>query len=113
MLGTLSSDLPSQPRHGEATAVVEGRVMGIVLHLRLPGAGYDERGQVAIVWLLHGIALNVKAELLTCLWLLQSPLLLPHRRHLRVVDMAAVAQLVGRIRAVSTHILGIRITPCL
>ena len=92
--------LALQPQRRSAPAEVEGRVGRIVLHVRLPGAGDDPRVRVHIVLLRCHIPLNVKNELLARLQVLGPPLLLEHRCELGVVDMAAVARLVGRLHAV-------------
>src|SRR6266566_2978716 len=44
--------LPIQPQGSGTTAVVEGLVGGIVLHIRLPGAGHHGGVRVHIVLLL-------------------------------------------------------------
>jgi hypothetical protein len=80
--------------------VVEGHVRGKVLHVRLPGTGEHVGVGVHIVLLLRRIALDVENELLARLQGLRAPLLLQHRRDLGVIDVAAVARLVGRIQAV-------------
>src|SRR5262245_36071976 len=54
-LNAPAADLAVQPRNGDPTAVVKGQVLGIVLQIRLPGAGDDLRGQVDIVLLSCGI----------------------------------------------------------
>ena len=75
-------------------------VGGIVLDIRLPGAGDAYGVEVHIVLLLRNIPLNVKDELFARLAVLRAPLFLEHGRDLGVVDVTAVAQLVGRIQAI-------------
>src|SRR5262245_20599344 len=63
------SDQPSalrlalQPQRGHPTAVVEGLVRSIVLHIRLPGAGHHGGGRVHVVLLLGHITLKLINEL--------------------------------------------------
>src|SRR5712692_868347 len=68
--------LPFQPQRGDATTEVSAQVRGKVLHIRLPGGSDDRGGQVYIVLLLRGVALNSEDELLACLRVLPAPLLL-------------------------------------
>src|SRR5262252_9619991 len=96
---SLAISLPLQPQRGDATVKVRGQVWGKVLHIWLPGGSDDRGSKVYIVLLRRRVALNSEDELLTCLRVLQPPLRLHHRRQLGIVDMAAVARLVGRIRA--------------
>src|SRR5262247_886511 len=49
--------LALQPQGGSTTAVIEGLIWGIVLHIRLPGAGHHGGVGVHIVLLLSHIAL--------------------------------------------------------
>src|SRR5262249_29183867 len=83
-------ELAIQPQGGDTTAVVEGEVWGVVLHIWLPGTGDHPRKQIHIVLLLRRIALKVDQDLLAHLWVLGSSLLLQHGHQLGVVDMAAV-----------------------
>src|SRR5262245_57977649 len=98
-----ASQAPSlslQPHLGDATTVVEGEVVGKVLHIWLPGTGDHHREQIHIVLLLSGVALKVGEDFLARLRVLGAPLLLCHGRDFGFIDMAAVARLVGRIRSV-------------
>ena len=83
--------LAIQPQGGGTTAVVEGLVGGIVLHIRLPGAGHHGGVRVHIVLLLGHIALKLINELLARLQVPGAPLFLEQGRERRVVDIAPVS----------------------
>src|SRR5215467_9694139 len=92
--------LAVQPQRRHATTVIEGGVRRVVLHIRLPGTGVRNGNGEHIVLLLRNITLNVKDELLARLQILGPALLLQHSQELRVVDMAAVAQVARFIHAI-------------
>src|SRR5215831_12277997 len=92
--------LAVQPQRRHATAVIEGQVRRVVLHIRLPGTGIRNGDGEYIVLLLRNIALNVKDELLARLQLLGPALFLQHGQELRIIDMATVAQVARFIHAI-------------
>src|SRR5882724_1685641 len=92
--------LPIEPQRGGAPAIIVGGVGSIVLHIGVPRAGEARAVEVHIVLLLRDIPLQVKNKLLARLAVLGAPLFLEHGRKLRVVDMAAVAQLIWGIQAI-------------
>src|SRR5215831_17699457 len=92
--------LAVQPQRRHATTVIEGGVRRVVLHIWLPGTGVRNRDGEHIVLLLRNIALNVKEELLARLEILSPSLLLQHGQELRIVDMAAVAQVARCVHAI-------------
>src|SRR5437867_2547180 len=92
--------LAIQPQGGSATAVIEGLVGGIVLHIRLPGAGHHGGGRVHIVLLLGLIPLKLSNDLLACLQGLGPPLFLEHGRDPGVIDIASVLRLVWNVPAI-------------
>src|SRR6266700_2263472 len=89
--------LPLQPQGGSTTAVVESLIGGIVLHIRLPGAGEHGGVRVHIVLLLGLIALKLIDDLPAYLQVLGAPLFLEHGGHLGVVDIAPIERLVGDV----------------
>src|SRR5262245_55246429 len=101
---TPGTSLPIQPQRRSTTAVVEGHVRRIVLHVRLPGASDHTTVRVYVVLLLRGIALNVEDELLARLQILGTPLLLEHGRDRGVIDMAGIPRGVGCIGAIQRAI---------
>ena len=92
--------LAVQPQRGGGIAVVQEEIGGIVLHRRLTGAGEHPAVQIHIVLLCRRIALNVEDALLARRQVRRPPLLHDHRRERGVVDVAAVARLVGDVRSV-------------
>jgi hypothetical protein len=79
--------LSIQPQGGSTTAVIEGLIRGIVLHIRLPGASHHGGDDVHIVLLLGYIALKLINELLARLQVLGASLFLEQGRERRVVDL--------------------------
>src|SRR5438093_5347848 len=57
-------DSPLQPEGGDPAAVVERGVLGMVLHVRLPGPGVHGGGHEHVVLLLRQISLDVDDALL-------------------------------------------------
>src|SRR5262245_13379496 len=96
--------LPLQPQGGRAAAVIVSGVGSKVLHMWVPGARDTYAVEVHIVLLLRNIPLQVKDDLLARLTVLHAPLFLKHGRDLGVVDMAAIAWLVGGIQAIQDSI---------
>src|SRR5712692_7421105 len=101
---TAGTSIPIEQQGGSTTAVVEGHVRCIVLHVRLPGAGDHTRVRVYVVLLLRRIPLNVEDDFLACLQVLGTPLLLEHGCDRGVIDVADVPRGVGCIGAIQRAI---------
>src|SRR5919109_583164 len=92
--------LALQPQRRSASAVVEGGVGRIVLHIWLPGTSDRVGIGIDIVLLCCHIPLNIENKLPAYFQVAGTPLFLEHGRELGIIDMAAVARLVGGIHAV-------------
>src|SRR5438093_8691818 len=89
-----------EPERGGAAAVVEARVRRVVLHIGLPGSGDAYGVEIDVVLLLGGITLDVADELPAGFQLPDAHLLLQHPRQLGVIDVAAVAPLLGQVHPI-------------
>src|SRR6266511_4414385 len=89
-----------EPECGGPAAVVEARVRRVVFHMGLPGSDDANRVEIDVVLLLGGIPLDVEDELPADFQLPDAHLLLQHPGQLGVIDVAAVARLLGQVHPI-------------